>query len=109
MKNSCESFQDTPLRNVCEDLKLAIEKHNCGKDPVPFLLGILTNHERQIQWKIFAQICSYTILFNDNLELGIKYFMMLVEAEQNGLINSDLILVRNCNWYCCDKTVLLSI
>lgn len=97
MKNFCESSQNTPPRNVCEDLKLAVEKHNYGKDPVPFLLSILTNHEYQTQWKIFAQICSYTILFNNNLELGVKYFMMLVEAEQNGLINSDLILVRNCN------------
>lgn len=97
MKNVCESSQETPLRNLCEDLKLAVEKHSYGRDPVPFLLGVLTSHEYQIQWKIFAQICSYTILFNDNLELGMKYFMMLVEAEQNGLINSDLILVMNYN------------
>lgn len=74
-------------------MKYAVGKHNNGEDPLPYLLAVMIHYEGQMQWKILAQICSYTILFSKDLEIGVDYFMMLVEAEQNGFINSDLILV----------------
>lgn len=77
-------------------MKIAVEKHNMGKDPVQYLMSVLNDYDYLAQWKILAQICSYTILFNDDLKAGVKIFMMLVEAEENEMIHSDLILVRNC-------------
>lgn len=76
-------------------MKFAVEKHKIGEDPVLHLTSILNNYDSPTQWKILAQICSYTILFYDNLKDGLKIFMMLVEAEENKMIHSDLILVKN--------------
>lgn len=41
--------------------------------------------------KIMAQICSYTILFTNDLRTGVEQFMMLI--EQPGIVNSKLITV----------------
>lgn len=76
-------------------MKFAVEKHKIGEDPVIYLKSILNNYDSLIQWKILAQICSYTILFTDNLKYGLQIFMMLVEAEEKKMIHSDLILVNN--------------
>lgn len=77
-------------------MKLAIEKHNRSEDPIPYLLNLLKiNDNCFMQWKILAQICSYVILFHNNLEDGVKYFKLLVEAVQNEFASEDLILVRN--------------
>lgn len=38
-----------------------------------------------------AQICSYTILFTNDLKTGVKHFMKLI--EQPGVVDSDLITV----------------
>lgn len=79
------------------DFKLALEKHNRGEDPIPYLIGLLDSYDNQTQWEIIAQICSYVILFNNNFKYGVDYFMMLVEAQELGEVKSDLILVRNFN------------
>jgi hypothetical protein len=77
-------------------LKVAVEKHNRNEDPVPYLLNLLKNNDNNLmQWKILAQICSYVVLFHNNLEDGVKYFKLLVEAVQNEFASEDLILVRN--------------
>lgn len=76
-------------------MKFAVEKHKIGEDPVLYLKSILNNYNSLVQWKILAQICSYTTLFNDNLKDGLQIFMMLVEAEENKMVHSDLILVKN--------------
>lgn len=41
--------------------------------------------------KIIAQICSYTILFANNLRAGVEHFMMLLEEPR--IINDNLIIV----------------
>lgn len=76
------------------DLQLSIEKHNRGENPIPYLIGILDNYDKQTRWEIMAQICSYTILFSNNLKNVMNYFMMLVEAQEIGEVKQDLILVR---------------
>lgn len=85
--------------NCSEGLKIAREKHNMGEDPVPYLKSMLCTYNCHTQWKIVAQICSYTVLFSDDLKIGVEYFMLLVEADQNGMINKDLILVRISNCF----------
>lgn len=77
-------------------MKLAVEKHNRSEDPVPYLLSLLKNYNNSLmQWKILAQLCSYVVLFQNNLKDGIKYFKLLVEAVQNEIVSDDLILVRH--------------
>lgn len=85
--------------NLRENLKQAVKLHNNGRDPVPYLLSALIDHDEVTQWKILAQICSYTIFFNENLHEGVKYFMLLVDAEQCGVASSNLILVRQSNYF----------
>lgn len=85
--------------NCFEDLKIAREKHNKGEDPVPYLKSKLFTYNCLTQWKIVSQICSYFVLFSDNLKTGVEYFVLLVEADQNKMINKDLILVRCSNCF----------
>lgn len=77
-------------------MKSAVEKHIKNEDPVPYLLSLLKNNNNNLmQWKILAQICSYVVLFQGNIEDGVKYFKLLVEAVQKEKTYNYLILVRN--------------
>jgi len=55
------------------------------------LIAKYTGHNNK--WTIMAQICSYTILFLNNLRSGIEQFIMLIE-QQPGIINNTIITVR---------------
>lgn len=97
-----ESPRTSTRAQLIEHLTLAVKKHNAGEDPVPYLKRILVtnyNYDMTAKWKIMVQICSYTILYGNDLESGIEYFMMLSEAEQNGFFDSNLILVRNFKFF----------
>ncbi|VVC40332.1 Hypothetical protein CINCED_3A016949 [Cinara cedri] len=85
--------------NLLVDLNLAAKKHNRGENPIPYLIGILDNYDCQTRWKIMAQICSYKILFSNNLNDDIDYFMMLIKAQETELITSDLILCHSSSFF----------
>lgn len=87
----------TTQSNLDADLKLAVETHNKGINPVPYLRGLLNDYDIHSQCKIIAQICSYTILINKNLIIGLNYFMMIVEAELQGIETNNLLMVMNFN------------
>lgn len=79
---------------MCEDLKIAVEKHKRSEDPIPYLTGVLINYDYPTKLKISAQICSYTILFNENLESGVECFMIIIKTQQLKMTISDIIAVR---------------
>lgn len=75
-----------------------MKKHKHGKDPIPYLNDLVAKLSGFDKIKIMAQICSYTILFTNNLKTGVEQFMTLI--EQPGIVNSDLIIVSvSMNFY----------
>lgn len=64
-----------------------------GEDPVPYLINLVSKYDGFEQSKIIAQLCSYLILFTNNLKLGIDQFIKLI--EQPGIANNAIITVSN--------------
>jgi len=64
-----------------------------GEDPVPYLIKLVSKYDGLEQSKILAQLCSYLILFTNNLKLGIDQFIKLI--EQPGIANNAIITVSN--------------
>lgn len=77
------------------NLKLIAEKHKKGDMPVTYLINLMEKYEQNNKWKILAQICSYSILFKEsvNLRTSVERFMMLIDDKN--IANSDLVTVRN--------------
>lgn len=71
-------------------MKIIVEKHRNGEDAVPYLSDLLPKYNEHYQWKIMAQICSYTILFTKNLRASAEQFLMLIEEYNTSF--SDLIV-----------------
>lgn len=74
-----------------KELKSIVKKHKNGEDPVPYLMELVLKYNGHDRCKILAQICSYTILFTNNLKYGIERFMTLIEHPE--IAKDDLILV----------------
>jgi len=72
-------------------MKIILKKHKNGEDAIPFLNGILPKYNENGKWKIMAQMCSYTILFTNNLRSGVEEFIKLI--EQPGIANNFIITV----------------
>ncbi|XP_026818295.1 uncharacterized protein LOC113557156 isoform X2 [Rhopalosiphum maidis] len=71
------------------DLRFIMKKHMNGEDPVPYLTNLVSKYDGLEQSIVIAQLCSYTILFTDNLKFGIEQFIKLI--EQPGIANNDII------------------
>lgn len=74
-----------------EELELIVKKYENGEDPVPSLTDLATKYNGYIRNKIMAEICSFMILFTDNLRTSVEQFIMLI--EQPGIAKSSLIMV----------------
>lgn len=74
-----------------EDIKFIIEKHKNGSNAVPYLTLLVPKCNQQDRWKVLAQICSYSILFTNNLRFGVELFLMFIEESDISI--SDLIIV----------------
>lgn len=79
-------------------LQIAKEVHKRDEDPIPYLTSVLVNYDYHAKLKMLAQICSYTILYNRDLELGVECFVMLSKAHQTGMKIGALISVRKLDY-----------
>lgn len=84
-----------PLKNktpkLGEELAFLVRKHKNGENILPRLTSLVTTYNGQDKCKIIAQICSYSILFSNNLRAGIDWFIILIDHP--GMKNSYLITV----------------
>lgn len=62
-----------------------------GDDPLPYLNDLILKYNGHEKCKILAQMCSYSILFANNLRAGVEHFMSLI--EQPGIVNNYIITV----------------
>lgn len=72
-------------------MKLLIEYYKKGNDPIPYLNDMVNKYNGYNRLKIMAQICSYTILFTNNLKNGVKQLLLLIEEAE--LYSNDFIIV----------------
>jgi len=77
---------------LVSDLGLIVKKQKDGKDPIPYLTNLIPKYDGLDKSKIMAQLCSYKILFTDNLKSGVEEFIKLI--EQPGIANNFIITVR---------------
>lgn len=84
MKNKMSIFK--------EELEQIVKKYkNGGKDPIPYLTDLAAKYNGFIKNLIMVEICSYTILFTDNLRSSVEQFIKLIEQPE--IANSSLITV----------------
>lgn len=76
---------------MVEDIKLLIESYKKGNDPIPYLNDMVTKYNGYNRLKIMAQICSYTILFTNNLRNGVEQLLLLIDEAE--LHTNDFIIV----------------
>lgn len=77
--------------NLGSELGLIVKKQRKGEDPVPHLTNLLSKYDGLDKSKIMAQLCSYTILFKNDLRSGIEQFIKLI--EQSEIVSHDIITV----------------
>jgi len=73
------------------DLGFIVKKQKNGKDPIPYLTDLISKYNGLDKSKIIAQLCSYLILFTNNLKSGVEEFIKLIETP--GMANKDIITV----------------
>lgn len=95
IKHNCDERSERTKNQLTNDaLMLAVETHESGIDPTPYLLDLLSKISNEnTKWLTLAQICFYKLHFTQNTTEGLKYFFLLVAAEQCGQIGNDLIKV----------------
>ncbi|XP_050434711.1 uncharacterized protein LOC126841936 [Adelges cooleyi] len=101
-KNSEKNQHPAKVNQLGEDLRHIVEKHKKKENAVPYLTDLVAKvNNNNDKWKIVSQICSYSILFNNNLRAGVEQFMMLI--EQPNIANSKIItnhyssFINGCN------------
>lgn len=72
-------------------MELLIKNYRKGDDPIPYLNDMVNKYNGHNRLKIMAQICSYTILFTNNLKNGVKQLLLLIEEAK--LHSNDFIIV----------------
>lgn len=82
-----------PLKNKTPklgiDLGLIVKKQKNGEDPIPLLTDLILKYDGLDKSKIIAQLCSYSILFSNNLRFGVEEFIKLIEIP--GISNNYII------------------
>ncbi|XP_025197325.1 uncharacterized protein LOC112596062 [Melanaphis sacchari] len=71
------------------DFEFIVKKQKNGEDPIPYLTNLIPKYDGLDKSKIIAQLCSYTILFTNNLRSGVEEFNKLIELP--GTTNNDII------------------
>ncbi|VVC40329.1 Hypothetical protein CINCED_3A006327 [Cinara cedri] len=64
-----------------EDIKILVKKYKNGEDVAPYLTVLVSKYKYN-RWTIWAQICSYTMLFNNNFRDGVEQFLSLIEDRK---------------------------
>lgn len=88
-------FKNKPL-TFRDEMRFAVNKHKNGEDPIPYLVDLVAKYNgsnNNLKCKIVVQICSYKILFANDLKSGIEQFITLIEQHPE-IINNSLITVR---------------
>lgn len=90
-----------PLKNrtpkLGNDLGLIVKKQKNGEDPIPLLTDLIPKYDGLDKSKIIAQLCSYSILFSNNLRFGVEEFIKLIEIP--GISDNYIITVNIFNYY----------
>lgn len=68
-----------------------MQKYKNEEDPIPHLTNLVAKYNGFDRCKIISQICSYNLLFTNNLKNVVDQFIWLI--EQPGVVNADLITV----------------
>ncbi|XP_026806570.1 uncharacterized protein LOC113549459 [Rhopalosiphum maidis] len=71
------------------DLGFIVKKQKNGEDPIPYLTDLISKYNGLDKSKIIAQLCSYIILFTNNLRSGVEEFIKLIEIP--GMANNYII------------------
>ncbi|KAF0762103.1 Uncharacterized protein FWK35_00006600 [Aphis craccivora] len=110
-KTSINKLKEPPSRiersKLIMDLEFIKIKHMYGEDHVPYLINLDSKYDGLEQSKILAQLCSYLILYTNNLKLGIDQFIKLI--EQPGIPNNTIITVNSeRSEECIDFTMIIT-
>lgn len=62
-------------------MKILVKKHKNSVNAAPYLT-ILVSKYKHDRWKIWAQICSNTILINNNFRDGVVQFLNSIEESK---------------------------
>lgn len=87
------------------DLGLIVKKQKNGEDPIPLLTDLISKYDGLDKSKIIAQLCSYSILFSNNLRFGVEEFIKLIEIP--GISNNYIITVNIFKYYITSYILLL--
>jgi len=70
-----------------------VKNHRRGQDILSSLCSLLCNdkYNGNEKCKILAQLCSYTLLFKNDLRSSIEHFMTLIEMPE---ISNNSILIE---------------
>ncbi|XP_027852845.2 uncharacterized protein LOC114131742 isoform X1 [Aphis gossypii] len=71
------------------DLEFIVKKQKNGENPIPCLTDLVLKYDGLDKSKIIAQLCSYTILFTNNLKWSVEEFIKLIEIP--GITNNNII------------------
>lgn len=69
-----------------------MKKFRKGDDPLTYLNDLIPKYNGHEKCKILAQMCSYSILFANNLKAGVQHFISLID-EHPGIVNNYIITV----------------
>ncbi|XP_022176758.1 uncharacterized protein LOC111038033 isoform X2 [Myzus persicae] len=64
------------------DLGFIVKKQKNGEDPIPYLTNLISKYDGLDKSKIIAQLCSYTVLFTNNLKSGVEEFIKLIDQPR---------------------------
>ncbi|XP_027854457.1 uncharacterized protein LOC114133034 [Aphis gossypii] len=71
------------------DFEFIVKKQKNGENPITCLTDLIPKYDGLDKSKIIAQLCSYTILFTNNLKSSVEEFIKLIEIP--GITNNDII------------------
>jgi len=74
-------------------MKIIAWKYRNGEDPVLYLNDMVPKYNGCNRLKIMAQICSYNILFTNDLRTSVEQFLALIEEPE--IVSSDFIIVSH--------------
>ncbi|XP_050544978.1 uncharacterized protein LOC126907616 isoform X2 [Daktulosphaira vitifoliae] len=81
-KSNKQSSAEINNSYLSEELQMIAEKHLKGENAIPHLTQLLEKYDHLDKLKIMSQISSYSILFNNNLRVGVEQFMILMEQKE---------------------------
>lgn len=78
-------------------MKIIVWKYRNGENPVLYMNDMIPKYDGCNRLKIMAQICSYNILFTNDLRTSVEQFLALIKESE--VLTSDFIIVSNTYFY----------